>query len=257
MVVPIIMAAATVASVGMQIWGASEAKKAQKEQARIAGEKSKLAKQQIDLQAQGFENTVRGQELNYENWVSNTQLEKRGEDIRKSAMELNAGRSMLESVRAYQRARSMSLVTAQSQGAQGGSGLIGAYGQAAGQTAWNVGNVHQQLGFGNELFHLNRQSTLAKEQLAEQLYGLQKGNNDITRRGFGLAKIGADLDAQMVAAGGKAADAAGITAIGSTIGSTAGQLGRIGGNFFGGSSSSGGGSPYGTSMGFDVYGPGM
>jgi hypothetical protein len=255
MVVPIITAAATAVSVGMQLWGANQQKKAQREQGRIAGEQAQLAKQQLGLQELQLNNTQRGSQFEYEGFKQQTAIEKQAEEVRRTAMTTDASRRMLENVRLYQRARSMGLTTATSQGAQGGSGLMGAYGQASGQIGWNVGSITQQLGFGESLFQLNRQSTLAKEDLANNLYLLQQGNYNISRQGFGLAAKGADLNAQMVAAGGKAAEGAGISAVGSVIGSLGPTLGKIGGNIFGGS---GGGSSQtlsGSSYGFDWQGP--
>lgn len=242
MVIQFIAAAATVASVGMQIFGASEQKKAQKEQARIAGLQAQLAKQQIGIQEQQLDVSQRVYGEQYQSALKTSALEKQAEDVRFQAMQADAGRRQLENVRMYQRARSLGLTTATSQGAQFGTGLVGAYGQASGQSAWNVGSITQQLGYGTSLFNINREATLNKEAIAATLYQAQQEQFALTRQGFSLAKQGADLNSQMVAAGGKASEAAGIASIGSAIGGSIPALGRIGGNIFGGGGSEGGSS---------------
>jgi hypothetical protein len=227
MVFAAIGAVATGVSVGMSIFGANEQRKAQKEQARIAGEQAKLAKQQIGIQQEQLGVTRQGATEEYQAFLQQSQFDRQGEDIRMQAMIYDAGRRQLEALRLYQRARAAGLAQVTGQGASGGSALQGVYGQISGQTAWNTAAVTKELNFGQSLFNLNREASLAKDALAGRLYALQQQNFDLTNKGFELAKVGADLQAQYVAAGGKAAEGAGIAALGQSIGAIGGSLGRV------------------------------
>ncbi len=94
-------------------------------------------------------------------------LEMQQEQIRQRAMELQAKRQSMEIVRTSQRARSLALATATSQGANMGSGLAGGYGQIAGQTGVNLLGVSQNLGFAEQMFGLNAQISSQKMNIAD------------------------------------------------------------------------------------------
>lgn len=84
-------------------------------------------------------------------------LEGQVNDQRKTAMEVDARRRQLETVRNNQRARSMAQTTATSQGAQFGSGLEGAYGGIGGQSGTNLLGINQNLEIGRNIFGLDTQ----------------------------------------------------------------------------------------------------
>jgi hypothetical protein len=86
---------------------------------------------------------------------------------RNQAMQISAQRQQMEILRTNQRARSMALTNATSQGAQLGSGLSGGYGQIAGQSGNNLLGVDQNLTIGNNIFGLNTQISQQKELLAK------------------------------------------------------------------------------------------
>jgi len=94
-------------------------------------------------------------------------LEMQAEKQRKTAMELNARRQMMEQVRIGQRARAMSLNTATNQGAQFSSALGGAYGGIAGQISTNQLGVEQNLSIGENLFSINNSIDQQKIAMAD------------------------------------------------------------------------------------------
>jgi hypothetical protein len=93
--------------------------------------------------------------------------EKQAEAVRMRSMEMDARRKTLETVRQAQRARAYSLATTTAQGASGGSGLMGAYGQASGQAGTQLTGLFGNLGFGREMFDINSHISDARMQIAE------------------------------------------------------------------------------------------
>lgn len=163
---PIGMAAA-VGGIGLSIFGAME--------------KADMAKKQADLQSQM------------------TQTEMQQEGVRQQAMRVNARRQQMEVLRNAQRARSLALNNATSQGAQFGSGLQGGYGQVAGAANWNNSGIESSLNFGEQMFSLNQTMSQQKMQMAQLT--------------------------------GQSATAQAYTQLGSTLVSNASQLGNIGKQF--------------------------
>lgn len=96
-----------------------------------------------------------------------TGVEMDQDKVRQQAMELSARRQQIEVLRNAQRARSLALNNATSQGAQQGSGLQGGYGQIAGATAWNSLGINQSLLAGNQMFGLNAKLSGLKMQMAD------------------------------------------------------------------------------------------
>lgn len=94
-------------------------------------------------------------------------LEIQADQQRKTAMEISARRMQTESVRNAQRARSMALQNATTQGAQFGSGLQGGYGSIEGQSAFNQLGVSQNLQIGENLFGINQQIDVQKMAMAD------------------------------------------------------------------------------------------
>lgn len=123
--------AAGIAGLGLSIFGGAE--------------KMAAAKQKADAQRQI------------------TSAEMQQDDVRRKAMELSARRQQMEVLRNAQRARSLALNNATSQGAQFGSGLQGGYGQIAGATNWNLAGINQNLSFGEQMFDLNK--TISQQKL--------------------------------------------------------------------------------------------
>lgn len=168
-------AVAGIAGLGLSIFGGLE-------KSRISGEISQ-AQQQI------------------------SKYEQQQEGVRRQAMLLSARRQQIEVLRNQQRARSLALQAATTQGAQQGSGLQGGYGQIAGATQWNLAGITSNLDFGNQMFGLNAQISQQKQKIASL--------------------------------GGEAATAGGIGSIGSMLMGSVGNLGKlqVGGSFGLGSNS--------------------
>lgn len=140
-------------------------------------------------------------------------LEIQQDAVRRQAMEVSGRRQQMEVLRNQQRARSLSLNNATSQGAQFGSGLQGGYGQVSGQSGVNLLGINQGLMAGRQMFDLNAQVDQQKMNIA-------------------------DAQSQM-------ATSSGIYALGKAIGGSAGPLGNIFAGFGGGGS----GSSFGQSGG--------
>lgn len=88
---------------------------------------------------------------------------------RQQAMELDAKRKQLEAVRNAQRARSVALTNATSQGAQYGTATAGAYGQISGQTGVNLLGIDQNLQIGRNEFGIN--SDITQQRISSSQYG--------------------------------------------------------------------------------------
>lgn len=82
-------------------------------------------------------------------------LQQQNEEQRKKAMELDARARQLKAFRLGQQARSLALVNATSQGAGGGSGLQGGYGQIAGDVQTDLLGINQNLEIGRDMFDTN------------------------------------------------------------------------------------------------------
>jgi len=188
-VTSMIIAGATVVGAGMTAYGSMQASKASKEQA-------------------GLSRQIAAQEM-------------KAEEVRMRAMETDAQRKKIEIIRNQQRARSLALATATAQNAQFGSGVQGGFGQISGESGFNYIGVNTALGFGRELFDINR-----------------------TISGYRM---------QMADAQSRMSTAQGISSLGGAILNSAGSLGRLGGNFIpafgaGANGGGGGGMSYGQTI---------
>lgn len=112
-------------------------------------------------------------------------LEQRQDAARRQAMELSAKRQQMEVLRNAQRARSLALNNATSQGAQFGSGLQGGYGQVQGAANWNNLGITQNLNLGEQMFDLNAQISQQKQSIA--------GYSSQSATYGGIGKLGSTL----------------------------------------------------------------
>jgi hypothetical protein len=92
--------------------------------------------------------------------------QQRAERARQQGLEIEKNRQRRNDIRAGIIARSQALSSATSRGVEDSSILGGAYGQIAGQTAFNVAGANLQQGLGNELFAASRQGLAAQEHAA-------------------------------------------------------------------------------------------
>jgi len=139
----------------------------------------------LGLAAAGAYNSYQGAKGQAAAQERMTQVEMQQEKVRQQAMELSAKRQQMEVLRNSQRARSVALSNANSQGAQFGSGLAGGYGQISGQTGVNLLGINQNLEFGEQMFNLNNQLSQAKISYAQA--GTQSS------LGSGLSSLGGTL----------------------------------------------------------------
>jgi hypothetical protein len=122
---PVVAAIAGVASVGLQVYGMQQNKKAAEQQA---------AANAVIIDAQKKQNA-----------------------LKETSMDLDYRRRQLEALRAAQRARSAGLTAANSQGAIFGSGLQGGFGQIQGATQTNLLGLNQAYTLGQQNFRLDDQ----------------------------------------------------------------------------------------------------
>lgn len=111
------------------------------------------------------------------------------DQLRRTAMEVQSKRQQMEVLRNTQRARSLALNSATSQGAQQGSGLQGGYGQIAGQSGTNMLGINQNLQSGEQMFDLNAQ--LSQQKIAYAQAGGQAAT------GQALSAVGGSLIGSM------------------------------------------------------------
>jgi hypothetical protein len=104
-------------------------------------------------------------------------------------MQLQAQRAKLENFRNVQRAKSMGLATATSQGAEFGSGLQGGQAQATDAGVYNDLGINQNLQIGQNIFGYNSKISSDKQQLAS-LGGEAATDQGIASLGGALIKSG-------------------------------------------------------------------
>lgn len=126
----------------------------------------------------GLAASIAGTTVGYMGQAQAQRGAEKAERTREQAMNLDATRQRRRIIREQLQARSMALTNATAQGAQGGSGLQGGYGQIAGQTNTNIQGVNQQQELGAQIFSANR----------EQVRG-----NSMANLGAGLKALGSDL----------------------------------------------------------------
>lgn len=94
-------------------------------------------------------------------------FEMQADQQRRQAMELNASRQSLQTLRNAQQARSISLAAATNQGAQFGSGLAGGQATVSGQAGNSLLGISQNLEIGRNLFNINQNIDAAKMTVAD------------------------------------------------------------------------------------------
>lgn len=145
--------------------------------------------------------------------------ERQAEAQRRQAMEMDARRRQTEIIRNQQRARSLGLAAATSQGASRGTGLQGGYGQISGQTGTDILGVQQNLQIGRNIFDINANITnqrLAASDL-ETLYAQQRAALTTARSqmAYDYASINAGYQTRMADIDTFASQGAGYTSQGS------------------------------------------
>lgn len=156
----------------------------------------------LGLQFAGMQDQKKAAQAQYAAQQKITRDEQEQERLRMRAMEFDARRRQLETVRQQQRFRANALATATNQGAGEGSGLQGAYGQFSGQTGTELQGIYDNLLLGRENSVINQRISQSKLEFA--------------------------------AAGGKLAEGAGLSSLGGALLNSAGTLGQLGTNLFGG-----------------------
>lgn len=117
---------------------------------------------------------------------------KKAEQLRKRQMELESIRQRRSAIRNSLRARSMSLTNATAQGAAGGSGLQGGYGQIGQQTGENITGVNNAEEIGAGIFNANAASASAGA-LAAFGSGLSSLGGAIVNNAPTIASVGTYL----------------------------------------------------------------
>lgn len=97
---------------------------------------------------------------------ASAEASKSAERLREKQMNLELARQRRQAIRASLRARSEALTNATAQGAQGGSGLPGGYGQIGQQTGSNLQGISQAGEIGAGIFEANRDSASAQSLAA-------------------------------------------------------------------------------------------
>lgn len=99
--------------------------------------------------------------------------EQKVEGQRQQVASLLHERNQMQILRNHQRARSMGLEAAATQGAQQGSGIAGAYGQIRGQSGVDLVGENQNWEIGQNVFNLNAQISRHKIDYANAQQDLQ------------------------------------------------------------------------------------
>lgn len=121
-----------------------------------------------------------------------TGFELQENQVRQTQMNLNTQRQQMEVLRNNQRARSMALNNATSEGAQFGSGLQGGYGQISGTSGTQELNLSQNQALGTQMFGLDAQISAQKIALANAGSQVATGQG-ISSLGSNISKSGQPL----------------------------------------------------------------
>lgn len=119
----------------------------------------------------GAEQSYQGSQAQNKAQNAITGYEQQENQVREQQMELNSQRSQMETLRNQQRARSLALNNATSQGAQFGSGLSGGYGQISGQANTQLLNTSQNTQLGEQSFGLS--ALISQQKIALSNAGSQ------------------------------------------------------------------------------------
>lgn len=237
-----IIAATALAGAGMSAYGMyqqQEAAERQQEGAQFQQMGAQIQSIGAEEQSKGAITQVEGARAQNQASKEISKLEFQVEAQRMKAMELDARRRTMEVVRNQQRARSLGLVAATSQGAQRGSGLQGAYGQIGGAAGDNLMGIQQNLAIGRAIFGINE--GISNQRLAYAAGGdiINEGQLQIAK-GAAINAFGAGVIAK---GGGIAAEgagmmqlASGMTSFGTSLMNAAPTFGNVMGSTFGGGS---------------------
>lgn len=139
----------------------------------------------LGLAAYGAYQQYEGAEAQYAAQQRVTAAEMRNEEVRRKAMELEAKRRTMETIRNQQRARSIALSNANAQGAIMGSGLQGGYGQISGMTGDVLQGIFGNLALGNQTFANNQAISLGRLDMAAAQTQMSQGQ--------GLSSLGGSI----------------------------------------------------------------
>lgn len=117
--------------------------------------------------------------------TANYGLERQVDNAHRQLFEMQNRRQSLEDLRNAQRARSVSLANATSQGASFGSGYAGGQAQIKGQSNYNQQGLFQNLQIGENIFDLNAQISANRLAMSRNNMELQKSQ--------GLTQLGGSL----------------------------------------------------------------
>jgi len=110
-------------------------------------------------------------------------------DQKQQAMEIDARRKSLETIRHSQQAQAMALASATSQGAQFGSGLQGGLAEVQSESNFNLAGINSSLQIGRNINQYNKNISADKMQMSS-LGGQAATDQAITSIGGSLMKIG-------------------------------------------------------------------
>ena len=136
----------------------------------------------LAIGAAGTVATMKGQE-------AAASASNRAEDLRKKQMALDSARQRRQIIREGVMARSTALANATAQGAAGGTGLQGGYGQIAGNTGSNLGYNNQSTQIGYQMFDVNKQITNG-QTLASMGQGITGFGNTLLNNSQQMGRVG-------------------------------------------------------------------
>lgn len=180
---------------------------AAKQQADISKEQAAssvvFAGRERDLNNLASQQSIAAANQSYGINNSTIQAQQQIEAQKAQAMELDARRQQLETIRNQQRNRALALATGVASGGSvtNNSALQGAYGQASGQTGVNLLGIQQNLQIGRDIYGLNQ--NISNNQIAmndlQRSYALQQAQNQTTRSNltFDYAQANAGFQTRM------------------------------------------------------------
>lgn len=114
-----------------------------------------------------YENAKESSQRQNQIQTAMAQIETQQDDVRRKAMELDASRRSMEIMRNMQRARSLAVIRATTQGAGLGSGIGGGVAQVQQQASWELSGINDNTLFGRSMFSLNAQLNQQKLLMAQ------------------------------------------------------------------------------------------
>ena len=218
--------------IGTSIFGGSSSSNAAKQAAQIQQQQAMLQAQQAQIQQQYTAQQKIVTQAQYGQQVAQIEanrsiigLQQKQEDVRQSAMNIDAQRQKRQAIRDQLAASSLGIARATGSGASlSDSGVQGGQAQIGSQGRYNLLGINQTQEQGNSLFGLNSEITGVNLGLQDKTqgflktaYNAQQAGFDLQSQMYGLTGQISALNAQLAGVQSNAATGQAFSSLGNSI----------------------------------------